>query len=182
MVKEAIATGATVEEAHANACAQLGVDTAEAEFEILELPEKKRFGLFGGSPAKVRAFIRETPADVAAAYLRSVLGAMGLADVEIEIREVDAGAELVLHPNKAATAEQRAAARAALLALTGSGDGSVTIVADGTKPAIDLPVSVEVLLDGRVDALESALQGDGSYTSKYSGEEIDQLLDTIAAQ
>ena len=49
MVKEAIATGATVEEAHANACAQLGVDTAEAEFEILELPEKKRFGLFGGS-------------------------------------------------------------------------------------------------------------------------------------
>ena len=96
MVKEAIATGATVEEAHANACAQLGVDTAEAEFEILELPEKKRFGLFGGSPAKVRAFIRETPADVAAAYLRSVLGAMGLADVEIEIREVDAGAELVL--------------------------------------------------------------------------------------
>ena len=57
---------------------------------------KKRFGLFGGSPAKVRAFIRETPADVAAAYLRSVLGAMGLADVEIEIREVDAGAELVL--------------------------------------------------------------------------------------
>ena len=95
---------------------------------------------------------------------------------------VAAGAELVLHPNKAATAEQRAAARAALLALTGSGDGSVTIVADGTKPAIDLPVSVEVLLDGRVDALESALQGDGSYTSKYSGEEIDQLLDTIAAQ
>ena len=88
---------------------------------------------------------------------------------------VAAGAELVLHPNKAA-------ARAALLALTGSGDGSVTIVADGTKPAIDLPVSVEVLLDGRVDALESALQGDGSYTSKYSGEEIDQLLDTIAAQ
>lgn len=94
---------------------------------------------------------------------------------------VAAGAELVLHPNKVATAEQRAAARAALLALTGSGDGSVTVVADGTKPAIDLPVSVEVLLDGRVDALESALQGDGSYTSKYSGEEIDQLLDKVEA-
>ena len=53
---------------------------------------------------------------------------------------------------------------------------------DGTKPSIDLPVSVEVLLDGRVAALENALQGDGSYISKYSGEEIDQLLDTIAAQ
>lgn len=96
MVKEAIATGATVEEAHANACAQLGVDTTEAEFEILELPEKKRFGLFGGSPAKVRAFIRETPADAAAAYLRSILSGMGLTDIEVEINEVEAGAELVL--------------------------------------------------------------------------------------
>ena len=96
MVKEAIATGATVEEAHANACAQLGVDTTEAEFEILELPEKKRFGLFGGNPAKVRAFIRETPADVAAEYLRTVLGGMGLHDIQIEIHEEEAGAELVL--------------------------------------------------------------------------------------
>ena len=96
MVKEAIATGATVEEAYANACAQLGVDTTVAEFEILELPEKKRFGLFGGSPAKVRAFIRETPADAAAAYLRSILGGMGLTDVQVEIHEVEAGAELVL--------------------------------------------------------------------------------------
>lgn len=96
MVREAIATGATVEEAHANACAQLGVDTTEAEFEILELPEKKRFGLFGGNPAKVRAFVREVPADAAADYLRSILGGMGLQDVQVEIHEVEAGAELVL--------------------------------------------------------------------------------------
>ena len=96
MVKEAIATGATVEEAHSNACAQLGVDTTEAEFEILELPEKKRFGLFGGNPAKVRAFIRETPADVAAEYLRTILSGMGLKDIQVEIREEEAGAELAL--------------------------------------------------------------------------------------
>ena len=96
MVKEAIATGATVEEAHANACAQLGVDTTEAEFEILELPEKKRFGLFGGNPAKVRAFIRETPAEVAAEYLRTILSGMGLKDIQVEIREEEAGAELAL--------------------------------------------------------------------------------------
>lgn len=96
MVKEAIATGTTVEEAHANACAMLGVDTTEAEFEILEMPEKKRFGLFGGNPAKVRAFIRETPADVAAEYLRSILGGMGLHNIDVAIREEDAGAELVL--------------------------------------------------------------------------------------
>lgn len=90
--------------------------------------------------------------------------------------------QVLLHPYQGATQAQRTAARAAELYLTNNGDGSVTIVADGTKPIIDVPVSVEVLLDERVDALESALQGDGSYTSKYSGEEIDQLLDTIAAQ
>ena len=96
MVKEAIATGTTIEEAHEKACAMLGVETTEAEFEILELPEKKKLGLFGGKPAKVRVFIRETPADVAANYLRSILKGMGLENIEVEIREEEAGAELVL--------------------------------------------------------------------------------------
>ena len=40
---------------------------------------KKRFGLFGGRPAKVRAFIRSTPADAAAEYLRNVLSGMASA-------------------------------------------------------------------------------------------------------
>lgn len=96
MVKEAIATGATVEEAFAAACAQLGVETTEAQIEVLELPEKKVFGLFGGNPAKVRAFLSRTPADAAADYLREVLGAMNLRDVNVEIKEAEAGAELVL--------------------------------------------------------------------------------------
>ena len=96
MVKEAIATGATTEEAYEKACAMLGVDPADAEFEVIETEEKKRFCLFGGRPAKVRAFIRSTPADAAAEYLRNVLSGMGLGDVNIEIREEEAGAELVL--------------------------------------------------------------------------------------
>ncbi len=97
MVKEAIATGTTIEEAHKKACEMLGVETTEAEFEILELPEKKKFGLFGGNPAKVRAFIRETPADIAADYLISILNEMGLKDVKVDIHEEEAGAELVLN-------------------------------------------------------------------------------------
>ena len=44
MVKEAIATGATTEEAYEKACEMLGVDPADAEFEVLETEEKKRFG------------------------------------------------------------------------------------------------------------------------------------------
>ena len=77
MVREAIATGETVEQAFENACVQLGVETVEAEFEVLELPEKKKLGLFGGKPAKVRAYIQSSPAQAAADYLQDLLQKMG---------------------------------------------------------------------------------------------------------
>ena len=57
MIREAIATGDNVDAAFANACAQLGVETVDAGFEILEMPQRKTLGLFGGRPAKVRAYI-----------------------------------------------------------------------------------------------------------------------------
>ena len=87
MVREAIATGETVEQAFENACVQLGVETVEAEFEVLELPEKKKLGLFGGKPAKVRAYIQSSPAQAAADYLQDLLQKMGLANVKISIHE-----------------------------------------------------------------------------------------------
>ena len=97
MTREAIAKGETVEIAFANACRELGVDTTEAECEILEMPTKKTFGLFGGSPAKVRAYIEENkPAEEAAAYLKNILREMGLPGVEIQIQEEEAGAALTL--------------------------------------------------------------------------------------
>ena len=87
MVREAIATGETVEQAFENACVQLGVETVEADFEVLELPEKKKLGLFGGKPAKVRAYIQSSPAQAAADYLQDLLQKMGLANVKISIHE-----------------------------------------------------------------------------------------------
>lgn len=58
MIKEAIGTGATVEEAKDAACRELGVDSLDdgVEFEIIEMQAKKVLGLFGGRPAKVRVF------------------------------------------------------------------------------------------------------------------------------
>lgn len=94
MLKEAVATGDTVEIAFANACRELGTD--DAEMEIIALPVKKTLGLFGGSPAKVRAFINHSPAKSAANYLKMILDGMGMKDVSIEIKEEEAGAELVL--------------------------------------------------------------------------------------
>jgi spoIIIJ-associated protein len=98
MIREAIAKGETVEIAFANACRELGVDTTDAEFEILEMPQKKTFGLFGGSPAKVRAFIEEKddPAQEAADYLVSVLREMGLPGATVEIQREEGGAALIL--------------------------------------------------------------------------------------
>ena len=63
MIKEAIATGENVEAAFASACRQLGVETIDASCDVLELPQKKTLGLFGGRPAKVRAYI-EVPDEV----------------------------------------------------------------------------------------------------------------------
>ncbi len=61
MIKEAIATGATVEEAIKNATAELAAPAlAEVHTEIVSMPTKKILGLFGGTPAKARAWY-ETP-------------------------------------------------------------------------------------------------------------------------
>lgn len=61
MIHEAIATGATIEEAQENAKKALNApESADVRTEILAMPTKKVLGLFGGSPAKARAYY-ETP-------------------------------------------------------------------------------------------------------------------------
>ncbi|MEG1427309.1 MAG: RNA-binding cell elongation regulator Jag/EloR [Oscillospiraceae bacterium] len=96
MLKETVATGDTVELAYEKACRELGVPTTEAECEVLEQPVKKTFGLFGGNPAKVRAFVKETPGEKAAEYVKLILSYMGLSDVEIAITTNEDGAILNL--------------------------------------------------------------------------------------
>ncbi len=101
MRKEVIARASTVEEAQAAALAQLGLSAdcaAKVVFETLQEPQKKAFGLFGGSLAEVRAVWEETlsPSDAAAAYLREVLTALGVGDTAIEVTENEAGDGCVL--------------------------------------------------------------------------------------
>lgn len=61
MIHEATATGATIEEAQENARKALNApESADVRTEILAMPTKKVLGLFGGSPAKARAYY-ETP-------------------------------------------------------------------------------------------------------------------------
>lgn len=56
MKKEVIGEASTVEEAKERASALLGAPaSADVKFEIVAMPQKKLLGLFGGSPAKVKA-------------------------------------------------------------------------------------------------------------------------------
>ncbi len=89
MIREAIGVGETEVAAQEDACRQLGVETYEAEFELIQRAEKKILGLFGGCPAKVRAFIKATPADAAEDFLKKVLNAMDLGSISIEVKETD---------------------------------------------------------------------------------------------
>lgn len=85
------------------------------------------------------------------------------------------------------TTEQWNAAALARLRKTAQGNGTITITAEGDRPTIDIPITVVLTgmerlddLEDRMDYLEDAVQGDGGYVSKYSGEEIDTLLDKVS--
>ncbi len=57
MIKEAIASAATLDEAIAKAKAALNApEEADVKFDIIQNAQKKVFGLFGGKDAKVRAY------------------------------------------------------------------------------------------------------------------------------
>lgn len=96
MLKEAIKEAATIEEAKAAAARELGVPEEKAQFEILQAPQKKTLGLFGGCPARVRAYLEVTPASRAAEYLNEVLRGLGVEAPSIEVKEEENGCVLML--------------------------------------------------------------------------------------
>jgi spoIIIJ-associated protein len=91
--KEAIATGATIDEARRNAILELGLDIDQVEIdlitEVIDEPEKKVLGLFGGKPAKVKVYyeISRSPAAAAGEYLRSILNGLGAESVNFTVEE-----------------------------------------------------------------------------------------------
>ena len=97
MIKEAIGTADTLEEAKEIACRELGdAQGCEIEFEVLQMPEKKKLGLFGGCPAKVRAYFEVTPLMAAQEYLESVIKCMGSEGIEIQAEKTEDGASFTI--------------------------------------------------------------------------------------
>lgn len=90
MLKEAIGTAATIEEAQAAAIAHLNApDDANVTIEVLDIPVKKTLGIFGGNQAKVRAYYEEADYLQAEAFIRTILNGMGIKEVKIEVKEVE---------------------------------------------------------------------------------------------
>ena len=91
MLREAIAIGATVEEAKEAACKELGVETFDdrIDFEIIEMQSKKVLGLFGGRPAKVKVMIKQSAAQAAEDYINNIIRAMELNDIAVSTSEND---------------------------------------------------------------------------------------------
>ncbi len=78
MKKEVIVNADTLEEAKQIACDKLKAKSIEdLDFEVLQMPEKKKFGIFGGADAKVRAFLKRTPLDDIYDYLMIILKGFG---------------------------------------------------------------------------------------------------------
>ena len=87
MIKEAFAVEETIALAKRKACEILGADEKNVQFEVIQSPEKKKFGLFGGKMAQVRAFIKETPGEKAKSYIKEILYYMGEDSVDVNIEQ-----------------------------------------------------------------------------------------------
>ncbi len=96
MLRETKVTADTIEEAKQKACQELGIDMEKAQFEVLRQPEKKLLGLFGGSPAEVRAFYEVTPLECAKEYLEEILKYMDIGDITVTAEEDENGAVITL--------------------------------------------------------------------------------------
>lgn len=95
MIHEQIATGTTVDAAFEEALRLLNAPAdAEVKKEILEMPVKKTFGLFGGAPAKVKVSYEESAAGIALAYFKNILKYMGFEDATVTCEQSEQGMEI----------------------------------------------------------------------------------------
>ena len=90
MIKEVNITAETIEEAEKMAREQLGREDIETE--VIQQPEKKKFGLFGGNPAIIRAYVKLSPLESAKEYVTDILTKMGISGFEIKAEETENGA------------------------------------------------------------------------------------------
>lgn len=88
-----IFTAQTIEEAMNAAAEKFEVAKEKITFNVLEEPKKGLFGKIKGE-AKVEAEYTPSKLDRAVAYIKEVLGAMGITDVKTSCEEIEGGAQI----------------------------------------------------------------------------------------
>lgn len=98
MKKELIKEAASIEEAKRLIAEELGVAEDAVTYEIVQEPEKKVLGLFGGTTAIVKgtATVSGNASAAAKAYLEQVLTGMGVEDFSISVEEKENGCIITL--------------------------------------------------------------------------------------
>lgn len=90
MQKELLKEAESVEEAVKLAAEELGVPQESLTVEVLQEPQKKAFGLFGGTKAKVKVTVKEDDVSkVAVSFLEELLANMGVEDVTVTAQVED---------------------------------------------------------------------------------------------
>lgn len=97
MRKECVKEAATIEEAKALIAAELEAAEDAIAFEVVQEPQKKTLGLFGGANAIVKGVyeVAESASEAAKAYLETLLATMG-AKATVEIKEEENGCCLMI--------------------------------------------------------------------------------------
>ena len=85
MVNEVFALDETVALAKQKACEMLGAEEKYVDFEVIQQPSKKVFGMFGGKLAQVKATLKKSPSLKALEYLKEVLFYMGFENLSVKI-------------------------------------------------------------------------------------------------
>ncbi len=88
MIKEAFGTGATLDEAKDAALKALGApEDADVKYDVIERPKAKVLGIFGGSPAKMRAYyeFEDDPFAKAKEYVLNILKNLGVEEAELSV-------------------------------------------------------------------------------------------------
>lgn len=96
MVKSIVKNAKTVEDAISLGLSELDLKRDEVDVEVLEKPEKRFFGLFGSTEAKVKLIILKSPSSMATDFLKSVLEKMDIeGNFEVETKKNDLYIDIV---------------------------------------------------------------------------------------
>ena len=96
MIKESVKSASTIEDAKAAALLELGLTEDDVyNIEVLQMPQKKTFGIFGGKPAEVKVWVdvpekKEKPVsekneyEKTASYIAEIVKGLGLPECSVK--------------------------------------------------------------------------------------------------